>query len=359
MAAEVAGAQREERLERMNGGFNSTMQMQADDDESDEEDMLAQMDMAAADVRRRAQILQGGSSPELGDDEADMQRRDEAMRVSYEEADEWLSKGKPAARPSSHEDGGPEEDDMEARIANDCAAEAIWESAVFASVDGAAADGTGEGAGEPEMDEEDQEELEEDEYAEEMQREMMGLMPEAAPVEEVHRPQTASAREVEQELDREVERMISEDEDNGDDDAEPRRPKDGGAGGEAQVFTLGDDDDDGGGAEDDEEEQARMEQEMMAGVEALDSAAPRALPISQAPLGFSGALPLTPRKELNADSEMDFVASLREGQMADLVNKSAKEFGQARPGSSGGGLAPLQPLGQGLAGRIRPGSRGR
>ena len=374
MAAAVAAAAREGRLDRMNGGLNSTMQIQADQDEEDEDEMLASLTLesemaATAEVRRRAEILSQGSSPNPDDtDEALMQRRDEALRVSYEEADDWLSKGKPApGRPSSREDGDAE---LEDRIANDVAV-----NAVFAQVDGAGGDegeGGGEDEGDGEVDEVDQEEVDEDDYAREMQREMMELMPEAARPEEPHRPQTASAREVEQELEREVERMISEDEDEDEDGAEPRRPKDGSSGGQAQVFTLGDDDGDGddeaGGAGlDDQEQQATMEGSIAASVEAVDAAVPRpaaAMPIGALPIrppsGF-GAAPMTPRKELDPNSEMDFVASLRDGQMADLVNKSAKErLGTpgGRPGSRGGSLAPLQPLGQGLAGTIRPGSRG-
>ena len=358
-------------MERMNGGFNSTMQIQAELDAEDEDEMLASLTLesqeaATAEVRRRAQILSHGSSatPETddNDDEYLMQFRDDALRISYDEADDWLRKGKPGQRPA--EDG---DEDMAERIANDVAVNAI-----FAQVDGGGGEGEGEGEGiapdSEELDEIDQEEADEDEYAREMQREMMELMPEAARPEEPHRPQTASAREVEQELEREVERMISEDEDEDDDvDGTVRRPKDGSSGGKAQVFTLdGNDDVDGDSECEEQEQQASMEASIAAAVESADTAArrvdvalpPGALPL-RLPSGF-GAARMTPRNDLDPDSEMNFVASLRDSQMADFVNKSAKErLGTpGRPGSRGGSLTPLQPLGQGLAGTIRPGSRG-
>jgi hypothetical protein len=358
MAADVASAAREGRLERMHGGMNSTMQIQAEQDAEDENEMLASLTLeseaaATAEVRRRAEILSHGSSAthEAGDnaDEHLMQSRDDALRVSLDEADDWLRKGKPGQRPV--EDG---DEDMAARIANDVAVNAI-----FAQVDGR------DDENEP-LDEVDQEEADEDEYAREIQREMMELMPEAARPEEPHRPQTASAQEVEQELEREVERMISEDEDE-DENGTVRKPKDGSSGGKAQVFTLDEDDGDVCSEVDEREQQASMEESIAAAVESVDTTAPRvdaALPPGALPLrppsGF-GAAPMTPRNDLDPDSEMNFVASLRDGQMADFVNKSAKErLGTpgGRPGSRGGGLTPLQPLGQGLAGTIRPGSRG-
>ena len=370
MAASVASAAaREERMERMNGGFNSTMQIQAELDAEDEDEMLASLTLeseaaATAEVRRRAEILRHGSSATLetddNDDEYLMQFRDDALRVSYDEADDWLRKGKPGQRPA--EDG---DEDMAEQIANDVAVNAI-----FAQVDGGGSEGEGEGMapGSEELDEADQEEADEDEYAREMQREMMELMPEAARPEEPHRPQTASAREVEQELEREVERMISEDEGEGEGegaDGTVRRPKDGSSGGKAQVFTL-DGNDDVDGDSEEREQQASMEASIAAGVQSADTAArrvdaalpPGALPL-RPPSGF-GAARMTPRNDLDPDSEMNFVASLRDSQMADFVNKSAKErLGTpGRPGSRGGGLTPLQPLGQGLAGTIRPGSRG-
>lgn len=342
----------------MHGGMNSTMQIQAEQDAEDENEMLASLTLeseaaATAEVRRRAEILSHGSSAthEAGDnaDEHLMQSRDDALRVSLDEADDWLRKGKPGQRPV--EDG---DEDMAARIANDVAVNAI-----FAQVDGR------DDENEP-LDEVDQEEADEDEYAREIQREMMELMPEAARPEEPHRPQTASAQEVEQELEREVERMISEDEDE-DENGTVRKPKDGSSGGKAQVFTLDEDDGDVCSEVDEREQQASMEESIAAAVESVDTTAPRvdaALPPGALPLrppsGF-GAAPMTPRNDLDPDSEMNFVASLRDGQMADFVNKSAKErLGTpgGRPGSRGGGLTPLQPLGQGLAGTIRPGSRG-
>ena len=358
MAADVASAAREQRFERMHGGMNSTMQIQAEQDAEDEDEMLASLTLeseaaATAEVRRRAEILSRGSSAaqQAGDDDDEhlMQFRDDALRVSFDEADDWLSKGKPGQRPV--QDG---DEEMAARIANDVAVNAI-----FAQVDG-------RGDGNEPLDEIDQEEADEDEYAREIQREMMELMPEAARPEEPHRPQTASAQEVEQELEREVERMISEDEDEDEDeDGAVRKPKDGSSGGKAQVFTLDADDGDGGSEIDEREQQASMEESIAAAVESVDATAPfvdaamlpGALPL-RPPSGF-GAASMTPRKDLDPDSEMNFVASLRDGQMADFVNKSAKErLGTpGRPGSRGG-LTPLQPLGQGLAGTIRPGSRG-
>ena len=350
-------------MERMNGGMNSTMQIQAEQDAEDEDDMLASLTLeseeaATAEVRRRAEILSHGSTAALetddNEDENLMQCRDDAMRVSFEEADDWLRKGKPGHRPV--EDG---DEDMAERIANDVAVNAI-----FAQVDGG---GGGERnvVGSEQLDDIDQEEADEDEYAREMQREMMELMPEAARPEEPHRPQTASAQEVEQELEREVERMISEDEDEVEDGA-MRRPKDGSSGGKAQVFTLEDNDDGVTSEHEEREQQATMEASIAAAVGSADNAAPCADPaISHGALPFRppsgfGAAPMTPRKDLDPDSEMNFVASLREGQMADFVNKSAKERvgTPGRPGSRGSGLTPLQPLGQGLAGTIRPGSRG-
>lgn len=344
----------------MHAGMNSTMQIQAEQDAEDEGEMLASLTLeseaaATAEVRRRAGILSRGSSAtlEAGDnaDEDMMQFRDDALRVSFDEADDWLRKGKPVQRPV---EDGDEDEDMAARIANDVAVNAI-----FAQVDGRADEN------EP-LDELDQEEADEDEYAREIQREMMELMPEAARPEEPHRPQTASAQEVEQELEREVERMISEDEDE-DEDGTVRKPKDGSSGGKAQVFTLDGDDGCVGSEVDEREHQASMEESIAAAVDSVDTAAPRvdaALPPGALPLrppsGF-GAAPMTPRKDFDPDNEMNFVASLRDGQMADFVNKSAKErlgTPAGRPGSRGGGLTPLQPLGQGLAGTIRPGSRG-
>ena len=159
--------------------------------------------------------------------------------------------------------------------------------------------------------------------------------------------------------------MISEDEDEVE-DGTIRRPKDGSSGGKAQVFTLEDNDDDVESEHEEREQQASMEASIAAAVGSADNAAPSADPVIphsalpfRPPSGFRAA-PMTPRKDLDPDSEMNFVASLRDGQMADFVNKSAKERvgTPGRPGSRGGGLTPLQPLGQGLAGTIRPGSRG-
>ena len=75
MAASVASAAaREERMERMNGGFNSTMQIQAELDAEDEDEMLASLTLeseaaATAEVRRRAEILRHGSSATLETDD--------------------------------------------------------------------------------------------------------------------------------------------------------------------------------------------------------------------------------------------------------------------------------------------------
>jgi hypothetical protein len=46
-------------------------------------------------------------------------------------------------------------------------------------------------------------------------------------------------------------------------------------------------------------------------------------------------------RPMTAESERDFIASLREGQMADLVNRSA-----TKPPRSAAGLPPLQPTGR-------------
>ena len=122
-----------------------------------------------------------------------MRMADEAaVRGSYEEADAWLAKGAASGgnrAPSRGADGDAAR--MEEDIANDAAV-----AAVFAEIDQPR---------EPERqptpeyvpDEEDEEEADEALAAAALQQEMMAALPDAAQPEEPHRPQTASAREVE------------------------------------------------------------------------------------------------------------------------------------------------------------------
>ena len=350
MADAAAEAARAERVAKM----SSTLQLRQAEEEEDERDALSAI---AAEADEAAAGLAPGGTSSAEDEEQGMRMADEAaVRGSYEEADAWLAKGAASGgnrAPSRGADGDAAR--MEEDIANDAAV-----AAVFAEIDQPR---------EPERqptpeyvpDEEDEEEADEALAAAALQQEMMAALPDAAQPEEPHRPQTASAREVEQELERELGHLMEseseeEDEQGGDGRRKPR--PDGAVGGEAQVMTLGDDGDDDDEAEDDNARD--MERSITAGIaESAEIPEPEpartALPLAP-PAGLA-----KPRPAINPDDERSFVASLKEGQLADLVNRSALGGGPGRPGSRGssglGPLKPLQPRGATASLTPRPGSR--